>query len=362
MKIGIVGLPNVWKSTLFNALTKNYSAEAANFPFCTIEPNVGIVNVNDPRMDKISETVNAQKVIPAFCEFTDIAGIVRGASKGEGLWNKFLANIREADAILQVVRVFENGDIVHVDWNVDPKSDIETINSELILADMESLEKRIINNQKKAKNDKELAAQVAVWEKILPHLWEGNLAITFPGLEDNEKEILRQSHLLTYKQFVYACNVNEDEMDSSEEHLRSITGIKDESIPVVAICAKLEEDMVEMDNEERHAFLDDMGLITTGLDNLIKNCYSALGLEYYFTAWEKEVRAWTIKKGSTAPQAAGVIHTDFERGFIKADVVNWNDLVENGGWSWAREKGLVSMQWKDYIVQDWDVILFKFNV
>ena len=362
MKIGIVWLPNVWKSTLFNALTKNYSAEAANFPFCTIEPNVWIVNVRDERMDKIAKTVNAQKVIPAMCEFTDIAWIVRWASKWEGLWNKFLANIREADAILQMVRVFENWDIVHVDWNIDPRSDIETINSELILADLESLEKRIITNQKKARADKEIAKQIAVWEKLLPHLSEWNLAITFPDLEDEEKEILKNSHLLTYKQFVYACNVNEDQMDATEDELREITWITDKSIPVVPICAKLEEDMLEMNEEDRHAFLDEMGLVTTWLDNLIKTCYLSLGLEYYFTAWEKEVRAWTIKKGSTAPEAAWVIHTDFQRGFIKADIVNWNDLVENGWWSQAREKWLVSMQWKEYIVQDWDVILFKFNV
>ena len=362
MKIGIVWLPNVWKSTLFNALTKNYWAEAANFPFCTIEPNTWIVNVNDSRMDEISKTVNAQKVIPAFCEFTDIAVIVRGASKWEGLWNKFLANIREADAILQVVRIFENSDIIHVDWKVNPKSDIETINAELILADLETLEKRISSNAKKAKTDKEIAKQMVVWEKLIPHLEEWKLAITFPWLEDEEKEILKMTHLLTFKQFVYACNVNEDEMDTPEEKLREITGISDASIPVVPICAKLEEDMLEMEKEEKNMFLEDMGLKTTGLDDLIKTCYLALGLEYYFTAWEKEVRAWTIKKGSTAPQAAWVIHSDFERWFIKADVVRWDDLVANGWWSGSREKGLVSMQWKEYIVKDWDVILFKFNV
>lgn len=362
MKIGIVWLPNVGKSTLFNALTKNYSAEAANFPFCTIDPNVGIVSVKDIRMDKISKTVNAGKVIPANCEFTDIAGIVKGASQGEGLGNKFLANIREVDAILQMVRVFENDDIVHVHGEISPKDDIEVINSELIIADIESLEKRISNNVKKAKTDKEIAFQIETWDKILPWLKEGKLAYTYPNLSDEEKLALKQSNLLTYKQFVYACNVNEDMMDASESQLRDIIGVQDENIPVIPVCAKLESDMMEMEDEERVMFLEEMGLKTSGLDDLIKASYDALGLQYYFTAWEKEVRAWTIKKGSTAPQAAWAIHTDFERGFIKADVVKWSDLVENWGWSWARDKGLVSMEGKDYIVQDGDVILFKFNV
>jgi len=361
MKIWIVWLPNVWKSTLFNALTKNYSAEAANFPFCTIEPNVWIVNVNDPRMKQISDTVKAQKIVPANVEFTDIAGIVKWASKGEWLWNKFLANIREADAILQVVRVFENSDIIHVHWNIDPKSDIEVINSELILADIESLEKRINNNTRKAKADKELAAQIEVYSKVKAFLEEWNLAISY-DYSDEEAELMKDSHLLTYKPFVYAANVNEENMDISEDELRKILNITDKNIKVVAICAKLEEDMVEMSVEEKEEFLTDMWLKTTGLDELIKTCYDALGLQYYFTAWEKEVRAWTMKKGSTAPEAAWVIHTDFERWFIKADVVTTEDFLELWGWSKSREAWKVSMQGKDYIVQDWDVILFKFNV
>lgn len=362
MKIGIVWLPNVWKSTLFNALTKNYSADAQNFPFCTIDPNVWIVNVRDERMNKISETVNAQNIIPATCEFTDIAGIVKWASKWEGLWNKFLANIREVDAILQVVRVFENDDIIHVHGEVNPSSDIEVINSELVIADMESIEKRIANNAKKAKSDKEIAKQVETWQKLLPWLEQGNLAITLPDLDEDEQKILKESSLLTYKQFIYACNVNEDMMDASEETLREKIGIQDKAIPVVAICAKLEADMIEMSEEEKNEFLNDMGLKTTGLDDLIKASYDGLGLQYYFTAGEKEVRAWTIKKGSTAPQAAWAIHTDFEKWFIKADVVSWEDLVNEWGWSKARENGKVSMEGKEYIVQDWDVILFKFNV
>lgn len=360
MKIGIVGLPNVWKSTLFNALTKNYSADAQNFPFCTIEPNVGIVNVNDTRLEKIRSTVNGQKVIPATCEFTDIAGIVKGASDGEGLWNKFLANIREADAILQVVRVFEDGDITHVHWVVDPKSDIEVINSELILADIDSVEKRIAKDGKKAAKDKDLAKALITWEKVLNNLQEWVL-VSNMGLDEDEAEHVRDLHLLTNKKFVYACNVSEDMMESTEDELKSLIGVADAATRVVPVCAKLEADMIEMSEEERVEFLNDMGLITTGLDNLIKASYDALGLEYYFTAGEQEVRAWTVKKGSTAPQAAGVIHTDFEKWFIKADVVNWNDLVESGGWSQAREAGKVALQGKDYIVQDGDTILFKFS-
>ncbi|MDD3646233.1 MAG: redox-regulated ATPase YchF [Candidatus Gracilibacteria bacterium] len=360
MKIGIVGLPNVGKSTLFNALTKNYSADAQNFPFCTIEPNVGMVNVFDSRLEKIRMAVGGQKVIPATCEFIDIAGIVKGASEGEGLGNKFLANIREADAILQVVRVFEDGDIIHVHGEVNPKSDIEVINSELILADIDTIEKRIIKDGRKAKSDKEIAVQFATIEKVLAELNNGKL-VSDLDLNEDEKEHIRDLHLLTNKKFVYACNVSEDMMDTPEDKLKDIIGITNADTRVVPICAKLEADMIEMNETERKEFLEEMGLITTGLDNLIKASYDALGLMYYFTAGEKEVRAWTIHKGDTAPQAAGVIHTDFEKGFIKADVVNWAFLVEFGGWSKAREAGKVSLEGKDYIVQDGDVMLFKFN-
>lgn len=359
MKVGIVGLPNVGKSTLFNALTKNYSAEAANFPFCTIEPNVGMVNVNDPRLEKIRAAVNGQKTVPATCEFIDIAGIVEGASKGEGLGNKFLANIREANAILQVVRVFKNDDIIHVNGKVDPKSDIEIINSELVLADIETLERRIIDNAKKARSNKDAQVAQEVYERVLVQLNEGKLVIDM-WLNYEEQEFFKDLHLLTNKKFVYAANVNEDMMDTPEAELKSILGITNPHTRVVPICAKLEADMIEMSDEEREMFLQEMGLITTGLDNLIKASYDSLGLQYYFTAGEMEVRAWTIPVGAKAPQAAGVIHTDFEKGFIKADVVNWKDLVEFGGWAGAREKAKVSLEWKEYVVRDGDIMLFKF--
>ncbi|RKW22071.1 redox-regulated ATPase YchF [Candidatus Gracilibacteria bacterium] len=360
MKIGIVGLPNVGKSTLFNALTKNYSADAQNFPFCTIEPNVGIVNVHDDRLEKIRQAVNGQKIIPATCEFIDIAGIVKGASNGEGLGNKFLANIREADAILQVVRVFENNDIIHVHGKIDPKSDIEVINSELILADLETVAKRIGADGRKAKSDKDLAFAVEVYKKVEENLNKGIL-VSDMNLNEEELQAIKDLHLLTNKEFVYACNVNEDMMETSSDELKKILGLEGKNNKVIPICAKLEADMIDMTEEERKEFLDEMGLISTGLDDLIKASYDALGLQYYFTAGEKEVRAWTIHKGDTAPKAAGVIHTDFEKGFIKADVVNWKDIVEFGGWAKAREAGKVALEGKDYIVADGDVMLFKFN-
>ena len=359
MKIGIVGLPNVGKSTLFNALTKNYWADAQNFPFCTIEPNVGIVNVNDPRLEKIREAVNWAKTIPASCEFTDIAWIVKGASEGEWMGNKFLANIREADAILQVVRIFENGDIIHVHGEVNPKNDIEIINAELIIADIETLTKRIASDAKKARSDKDLAEKLKTLEKVLTKLEAGELASAI-DLNEDEQNHLRDSHLLTNKQFVYACNVSEEMMDSTESELQKLIGVS-ENTKVVPICAKLEEDMLEMSLEEKKEFLDDMWLISTWLDNLIKASYDALGLQYYFTAWEQEVRAWTVKKWASAPQAAGVIHTDFEKGFIKADVVNAVDIIEHWGWSGARDNGKVRLEGKEYIVQDGDVMLFKFS-
>ncbi len=360
MKIWIVWLPNVGKSTLFNALTNNYWAEAQNFPFCTIEPNVWIVNVNDTRLEKIRVAVNGQKVIPAACEFIDIAWIVKWASEGEWLGNKFLANIREVDAILQVVRVFEDKDITHVHWEINPKNDIEVINSELILADIDTVEKRIIKDWKKAKSDKKMAEALATWELVLNKLNEW-LLVSNMDLTDEQKEFIYDLHLLTNKRFVYACNVSEDMMDTSEEKLKEIIWITDNETRVVPICAKLEADMIEMSEDERRDFLEDMWLITTGLDNLIKASYDALWLMYYFTAWEKEVRAWTIHAWDSAPKAAWVIHTDFEKWFIKADVVNWQDLVDNWGWSKAREAWRVSLEWKDYIVKDWDVILFKFS-
>ena len=359
MQIGIVGLPNVGKSTLFNALTKNYSADAQNFPFCTIEPNVGIVNVNDPRLEQIRKVIGWEKIVPANTEFIDIAGIVKWGSKWEGLWNKFLANIRQADAILQVVRVFEDDDITHVNWKVDPKWDIEVINAELIMADIDTVEKRIISDTKKARSDKKVAEKLETYKKVKEMLEQEKL-VSNMDLTEDELEHISDLHLLTNKQFVYACNVSEDMMDTKEEELKKIIWVWERE-KVVPICAKLEADMIEMSEEERLEFLNDMWLKTTGLDDLIKASYDALGLMYYFTAWVKEVRAWTIKKGWTAPQAAWVIHTDFEKGFIKADKVNWKDLVENGGWAWAREAGKVSLEWKEYVVEDWDVLLFKFS-
>lgn len=360
MKIWIVWLPNVWKSTLFNALTKNYSADAQNFPFCTIEPNVGIVNVNDERLEKIRQAVNGAKIVPATCEFIDIAGIVKWASNGEGLWNKFLANIREVDAILQVVRVFENNDIIHVHGKIDPKTDIEVINAELILADLETLEKRIANDARKAKASKEMTFAVDTYYKLQKALQEWILAWNI-DLNSEEREVLKDLYLLTNKEFVYACNVSEDMMDTSEEELRKILGLENTKNRIVPICAKLEEDMIDMSEEEKKEFLTEMWLKTTGLDDLIKVSYDALGLMYYFTAGEMEVRAWTIHKGDTAPKAAGVIHTDFEKWFIKADVVNWKDIVEFWGWTKSKEAGKVLLEGKDYIVKDGDVMLFKFN-
>ena len=357
MKIWIVWLPNVWKSTLFNALTNNYGADAQNFPFCTIEPNVGIVNVNDPRLEQIRAAVNGAKVIPANCEFIDIAGIVKGASAGEWLGNKFLANIREVNAILQVVRVFENDDIIHVHGKVDPKGDIEVINSELILADIETVEKKIATDGKKAKSDKKEAEKVETYKKVLAGLMDSKLASSM-DLSEEELEQIRDMHLLTNKEFVYACNVSEDMMSTSEADLQKLLWVTNKVTPV---CAKLEADMIEMSAEEKNEFLQEMELTTTGLDDVIKASYDALGLQYYFTAGEQEVRAWTVKKWATAPQAAWVIHTDFETWFIKADVVNSEHIIAEWGWSKARVAGHVRLEGKEYIVQDWDVMLFKFN-
>ncbi len=362
MNLGIVGLPNVGKSTLFNALTKSYAAEAANFPFCTIEPNTGIVNVQDERLTALAHTIHSNKIVPAAVEFVDIAGIVRGASTGEGLGNKFLANIREVDAILQVVRVFEDGDVHHVDGSVDPKRDIEIINAELIIADLDTLTKRKDGDvAKKARSgDKDAIKLLAIYERIHEALNQGKLAIQVE-LSDDEKKLANDLHLLTMKPFIYAANLNESDLKMDEKTLREKIGMTDLKIPVVPICAKIEMEMMEFGPEDRAMFLADLGLTKNPVDELIKTCFSTLGLQYFFTVGEVEARAWTIHKGDRAPQAAGKIHSDFENKFIKAETANWKDLVDNGGWAGAREKGLVRMEGKDYIMQDGDTVVFKFG-
>ena len=360
MKIWIVWLPNVWKSTLFNALTKSYSACAENFPFCTIEPNVWIVNVNDSRLEKIAKISNSAQIVPATAEFTDIAWIVKWASTWEGLGNKFLSHIREVNVILQVVRVFKDSNITHVNGKISPSDDIEIINSELILADIETLNRRIIDNAKKAGSSKEFQELQNIYEKVMAHISDWNLAITC-DLTDEERDSLKDLNLLTNKPFVYVANVSEDLMDEENSKLRELLWIVDDKIQVCAICAKLEADMIDMNAEEKKEFLEELWLVSTWVDNLIKTCYDALWLQYYFTSGEKETKAWTIHKWDKAPQAAWVIHTDFEKWFIKADVVNRKDFVEWNWWAWARESWKVRLEWKDYVVQDGDIMVFKFS-
>ncbi len=361
MQVGIVGLPNVGKSTLFNALTKSYAAEAANFPFCTIEPNTGIVNVNDERLEQIRKIVNGNKIVPATVEFVDIAGLVEWASKGEGLGNKFLSHIRSVDAILQVVRAFDDSNVHHVSGSIDPKRDIEIINLELIFADIETIDKRIGDNQKKVRSgDKEAKAREEIYNRVKEQL-EAWKIVSLLEMTDEEKLMIADLHLLTNKPFIYAVNVTEDKIQTPESELRAMTGITDSKIPVLPVSAKIEMDMLEFSDEDKKMFLADMGITSNPMDSIIKTCYDLLGLQYYFTAGEIEVRAWTIKKGWTAPEAAGVIHTDFQKKFIKAETVNYKDLIEFGGWAGAREKGKVKMEGKEYIVADGDVILFKFG-
>lgn len=361
MQVGIVGLPNVGKSTLFNALTKSYVAEAANFPFCTIEPNTGIVNVNDERLERIRKVVNGAKIIPATVEFVDIAGLVEWASRGEGLGNKFLSHIRNVDAVLQVVRAFDDGNVHHVAGSIDPKRDIEIINLELIFADLETLNKRMADNEKKARaGDKEAKFRAEFYPKLKEHLESGKIA-SLMDMSDDEKRAIADLHLLTAKPFIYAVNVAEDKLNTPESELRKMIGVEDEKIPVLPISAKIEMDMMELDDEEKKFFLEELGIANNPMDAIIKTCYDLLGLQYYFTAGEIEVRAWTIKKWFLAPEAAGVIHTDFQKKFIKADTVNYRDLIENGGWAGAREAWKVRMEGKEYVVQDGDVILFKFG-
>lgn len=364
MKLGIVGLPNVGKSTLFNAITKA-GAESANYPFCTIEPNVGVVSVPDERLDRLKEMYNPQKVTPAVVEFVDIAGLVKGASKGEGLGNKFLSHIREVDAIVHVVRCFEDPNVVHVDGSVDPKRDIETINFELIFADIEMIDKRIDRTKKMLKGDKKYQTELDLYERIKEALEAGKPARSLDYTEE-ERETLREVSLLTYKPVMYAANVSEDDLsggiESNEFYNQLMEIAKGENSEVLYVSARIEEEISELDDEEKMFFLQDLGLSESGLDRLIKKSYALLGLISYLTAGEPEVRAWTIKRGTKAPQAAGKIHTDFEKGFIKAEVVSYNDLMECGSHAAAKEKGLVRLEGKEYVVQDGDIILFRFNV
>ncbi len=365
MKIGIVGLPNVGKSTLFNSITKA-GAECANYPFCTIEPNVGVVAVPDERIDKLAEIYHPQKVTKAVVEFVDIAGLVKGASKGEGLGNKFLSHIREVDSILEVVRCFEDSNIVHVDGSISPLRDIDTINLELIFADLETVEKRLERAKKLVKGDKKYQFEIDTLEKVKQALENGKSARTLE-YTDEEKEVLKESFLLTLKPIMYVANVSEEDLanpDANENVQKVKEYAKEENAEVIPLCVKIEEELSTLEDTDKKEMLHALGLQESGLDKLIKASYSLLGLMSFLTAGEPEVRAWTIKKGTKAPQAAGKIHSDIERGFIKAEVISFEDLTEkaNNSMVQAKEKGLVRSEGKEYVMQDGDIVLFRFNV
>ena len=365
MKLGIVGLPNVGKSTLFNSLTKA-GAESANYPFCTIDPNVGVVPVPDERLDVLTKMHESKKTVPAVIEFVDIAGLVKGASKGEGLGNQFLSNIREVDAIVHVVRCFEDTNIVHVDGSIDPLRDIETINLELIFSDVEILDRRIAKTARGANNDKKLAKEVEMMKRLKDFLEEGHLAKNFELLDEEEEEWFKEYNLLTAKPVIYAANVSEDDLaddGASNEQVAKVREFaKEEKSEVFVICAQIEQEIAELDDDEKKMFLEDLGLTESGLEKLIRASYRILGLISFLTTGPDEIREWTITEGTKAPQAAGKIHTDFERGFIRAEVVSYDNLVEYNGYNGAKEKGLVRSEGKEYVVQDGDVVLFRFNV